>query len=354
MTNTSQSPDGSSPAGSSGARKGVNWSFIFLMIIAAALVLYFAGAFRRAPRVAMVAGDSPYWDLVVAGAQEAADQYDVKLTVLRSKPDVTAQSDAINELLRHKFDGIAVSPINPIQQAGLLSKVASDTSLVTFDSDSALSGRVCFVGTDNYAAGRFCGQMVRQACPDGGEVVITISNLDKENGQRRRQGVIDELLERNFEPEFPMDAADATLKGEKFTVVATLIDNGDSNLATQQASEAIKKYPNLKCFAGLNSYSTPAVLKSLDDAKKTGQIKVVAFDVAPETLAGIESGSVEVAIMQDQFGCGFHTVRILAECARGNQSDLPVFRRRTLPIEIVNKENVANVRAQLTHPKGSS
>ena len=35
---------------------------------------------------------------------------------------------------------------------------------------------------------------------EGGEVVIAIGSLDKANGQRRRQGVIDELLERSFEP----------------------------------------------------------------------------------------------------------------------------------------------------------
>jgi len=69
--------------------------------------------------------------------------------------------------------------------------------------------------------------------------------------------------------------------------------------------------------------------------------------VNDQTLDGIEKGYVSAAVMQDQFGCGFHTVRILAENARGDTSGLPIFQRRTLPCELVTKENVASVRSQL-------
>ena len=52
--------------------------------------------------------------------------------------------------------------------------------------------------------------------------------------------------------------------------------------------------------------------------------------------------------MQDQFGAGFHTVRILAENARGDRSGLPMFERRTLPVEVVDRETVnQKVREQL-------
>ena len=62
-----------------------------------------------------------------------------------------------------------------------------------------------------------CAQHIRQAVPDGGEIIISVGSLDKENGHRRRQGVIDELLERSFEPQRPADAVDAPLKGPKYT-----------------------------------------------------------------------------------------------------------------------------------------
>ena len=73
-----------------------------------------------------------------------------------------------------------------------------------------------------------CGQQVREALPEGGKVIIAIGSIEKENGHRRRQGVIDELLERTFEPNRPTDPVDAPLKGPKYTIVATLIDNLDA------------------------------------------------------------------------------------------------------------------------------
>ena len=361
MSTTATDTPASTPAQPEPARPqtkpGFHWMFFALLILVAIGILFFAGVFRGDPRVALVAGEGPYWDLVIDGAREAAEQYDVNLTVIRSKPDEPTQSQTIRDLIGKKYNGVAVSPIDPMAQAVLLAEVGNDTTVVTYDSDSPLSRRLCFVGTDNYTAGRLCGDYVRQAIPDGGEVIISISNLEKENGQRRRQGVIDELLDRPYDREHEMDPPDApALKGEKFTVVTTLIDHADPKAATDLAAKALEAHPNVKCMVGLNAYSTPAILRALDQSKKLGKVQVVGFDNAPETVAGIEAGNVFATIVQDQFGAGFHSVRILAENARGDKSGLPMFERRTLPVEVVNRENVSAARRQLnpaTQPAGN-
>jgi ribose transport system substrate-binding protein len=325
-----------------------HWLFFALLLIAAAAILWSAGALRPKPRIVLVTSDQPYWDLVIKGAREAADQYDVHLTVHRAKPDVESQTQIIRGLVDQKFAGIAVSPIDPMAQAAVLSEVATDHTLVTFDSDSPQSSRLCFVGTDNYAAGRMCGQKVREALPEGGDVIIAIGNLDKENGQRRRQGVIDELLDRPFKPDQDMDPADSgPLKGPQHTVITTLIDGNDPAKAAEMAAAALQANANVKCMVGLNAYSTPAVLKALNQAGKAGKVQVVGFDNHADTLAGIGNGHVFATIVQDQFGCGFHTVRILAETARGNRSGLPMFQRRTLPVEIITRENLYAAYTQL-------
>ncbi len=323
-----------------------HWFFIAVLILAAVAILWGAGALRAKPHIHLVTSNQPYWDLVIKGAQEAADQYDVNLTVHRANPDVESQTQIIRGLVDQKFAGLGVSPIDPLAQAAVLAEVTGRHTLVTFDSDSPASQRLCFVGTDNYAAGRLCGQKVRDTLPEGGEVLVSIGNLDKENGQRRRQGLIDELLDRPFNPEQEMDPADSTpLKGPEHTVVATLIDGNDPAKATELAAAALQANPNVKCVVGLNAYSTPAVLKALAQQSGGGggqpaQVKVVGFDTHPDTLTGIENGTVAATIMQDQFGCGFHTVRILAEAARGDRSSLPMFRRRTLPVEVITKDNL--------------
>lgn len=318
---------------------------LLVIVILALGVLIWFGAFKPKPRVAMVAGESPYFELIISGAKEAARQYDVDLTVVRARGD--AQADAIRGLVGQKYDGVAVSPFNPSGEAALLSQLASETTLVTFDSDTPLSNRLCFVGTDNYFAGRLCGQQVRQAIPDGGEVIISTGSLDKENGQRRRQGLIDELLDRPIQPDRDMDAVDQPQPGQKYSVVATLIDVGSPEGIVEKVMSTIKEHPNVKCVVGLNNYSAPRAVLALQKAGKLDQIKIVGFDADKDTLAGIEDGHIAASILQDQYGTGFHAVRILAENARGDKSGLPMFHRRTMPVEVINKDNVTSVREQL-------
>ncbi|HRK30163.1 MAG TPA: substrate-binding domain-containing protein [Tepidisphaeraceae bacterium] len=334
-----------------GARRAsaVAWVIIALLLIVGGFMLWRVGVFTPSPKVALVtSGEGPYWDLVIAGAREAAEAFDVKLSIVKSKSDSEAQSASIRELLaKGKYDGVAVSPVNPIAEAAVLADVSARSTLVTIDSDSPLSARLCFVGTDNYAAGRLCADQLRKALPDGGEVIICIGNPDKENTQRRRQGVIDELLERNYEPDHAMDPLEGALKGPQFTVVATLVDHSDPAKTVELLTAALKDNPNIKGVVGLLGYSTPAILKALEAGGKQGQIKVVGFDNAEETLAGIEAGHVHASILQDQFGAGYQAVRILADNARGNRTGLPIFQRRTLPCEVINVENVKAMRAQL-------
>ena len=170
-----------------------------------------------------------------------------------------------------------------------------------------------------------CGQHVREAMPDGGKVMIAIGSIEKENGHRRRQGVIDELLERSFEPNRPADPVDAPIKGPKYTIVATLIDNIDPQRATELAADAMKKHPDVGCFVGLFASSTPAVLKALEQAGKLGQVKVVGFDANEETLEGIENGYVYATIVQDAYNIGYQAVRILADAAEGDPNAIPLY-----------------------------
>ena len=326
---------------------------VLVTLVLIGLVLWKLGYFNRTPRVAIItSGEGPYWDQVEAGAMAAESFNNVNVTVIRCKTNVLAQSDAIRQALDQKYDGIAVSPINPSGEASTLASIAAATTLVTIDSDSPVSRRVCFVGTDNYDAGRLSGQMIRNAIPDGGEIIISLGNAEKDNTTARRQGIIDELLQRPFDPDHSPDPFDTVVKGDKYSIVATLVDGADPAVTTQMATDAIKQHPNVKCFAGLLSYSAPALTKAIDQAGMTGKIQVVGFDVSDATLAGIDSGAISGTIMQDQYNIGYETVRILAECAHGDTIELPVYPRRTVSCKIVNKANLSDIRQSLAKKSG--
>jgi len=146
------------------------------------------------PTVAYVTnGIASFWVIAAKGAQDAAEEFDVHLEV-RMPPKGTAdQKQMVQDLLTLGVDGIAISPIDPDNQMDLLDEIAEKTILVTQDSDAPQSERVCYVGMDNYVAGRMCGRLVKEALPEGGQVMLFVGRLEQANARLRQQGVIDEL-----------------------------------------------------------------------------------------------------------------------------------------------------------------
>ncbi|CAN5443862.1 sugar-binding protein [soil metagenome] len=310
--------------------------------------LWVSGVFRRAPRIGFVtASADKFWDPVIVGAQAAAKDYRAVLIVRKPSKGEGEQSAMISELLKEKVDGLAISPLNAESQAGLLSDVAADTHLVTVDSDCQVFNRLCFVGTDNYGAGRDCGQLIKMAVPQGGRVIISIGSLSKENGQRRRQGLIDELLDRELMPNRPMDPVSGELKGSKYTVLTTLVDEAGAEEAAQLATDAIKAHPDVDCFACLYGYSTPAVLGVLKQTGKLGKIQLVGFDTLDETLDGIDSGNVFGTIVQNQYRYGYESVRILAAAARGEKrAGMPAHPTLSFSCQVLTKSSLEDFRKQ--------
>ena len=58
--------------------------------------------------------------------------------------------------------------------------------------------RVCYIGTDNVAAGRQAGQLIREAIPEGGSIMLFVGKLDAQNAQERIQGIREALAGSNI------------------------------------------------------------------------------------------------------------------------------------------------------------
>ena len=80
----------------------------------------------------------------------------------------------INGLLADGVKGIALSPISPLTQVEAIGDLAEQATVVCVDSDVPTSGRVAFVGTDQIAAGRMAGKLLKEALPDGGKVMVFV------------------------------------------------------------------------------------------------------------------------------------------------------------------------------------
>ena len=295
----------------------------------------------KKPSVAFVTnGVASFWVIAEKGARAGAKDFNADVDVEMPAKGVGDQKSIVQNLLTKGVDGIAISPIDPANQSELLNEAAAHTRLITHDSDAPNSKRLCYIGMDNYTAGRMCGQLVKEAIPDGGKIMIFVGRVEQLNAKQRRQGLIDELLDRSNDST-RYDAPGAELKGTKYTILDTRTDQFDFGKAKALAEDAIAKYPDLSCMVGLFSYNAPKCLAAVKEAGKVDKIKIVSFDEENDTLQGITDGHIFGTVVQNPYQYGYMSVKVLAALTRGDQTALPKDGFLDIPARKITKENVA-------------
>ena len=202
------------------------------------------GAAKK-PKIAYVTnGVDPFWDLCAGGVRQAEKAFGIECEVHMPPKGLADQKRILETLLAKGIAGIAVSPIDAENQTPDLNEAAKQTKLITQDADAPKSARLCYIGTDNYKAGRAVGKLVKEALPAGGEVMIFVGRLEQLNARQRRQGTIDELLDRPVQTtaEVKFDPVSGVIKGDKFTVLDTRTDDFDKARAKSNAEDAMTKH----------------------------------------------------------------------------------------------------------------
>lgn len=109
----------------------------------------------------------------------------------------------------------------------------------------------------------------------------------------------------------------AVIEGNGFTILGTLTDQFDRAKAKANVEDTLSRHPNIDCMVGLFEYNPPLILEVLEQAKKLGQVKVVAFDENDRTLKGIQDGHVQGTIAQDPYMYGYKSMEYLAKLHKG-------------------------------------
>ncbi len=297
----------------------------------------------KKPKIAYVTnGVDPFWDLCAGGVRHAEKALGIECEVHMPNKGLVDQQRILETLLAKGISGIAVSPIDADNQTAFLNDAAKQTKLITQDADAPKSARLCYIGTDNYKAGRALGKLVKEALPGGGEVMIFVGRLEQLNARQRRQGVIDELLDRPSQSatDVKFDPVAGAIKGERFTVLDTRTDDFDKARAKSNAEDAMTKHENLACMVGLFAYNPPACLDAVKEAGKTGKIKICGFDEQDAALAGIKEGTVHGTISQQPWKYGYESVRVLKQILDGDKQAVPENRFLEIPFLVVTKANI--------------
>ena len=279
---------------------------------------------------------SPFWVIARKGTEKAAQDIPNIEVEFRIPSDGTAaeQQRVVDDLLAKGIHGIAISPVDPANQTPMLNRAAGQTLVVTQDSDAPNSNRVCYIGTDNVAAGRQAGELVKQALPNGGKIMVFVGVLDAANAQQRYQGLKEALA------------------GSNVQILDVRTDNTDRVRAKSNASDTLVKFADVAGMVGLWSYNGPAILSAVKDANKTDKVKIIAFDEEDETLGGIKSGEIYATVVQQPYEFGYRSMELMSKVLNGDKSGIPAGKQIFVPTIAVKKDNVEQFTRELNQRLG--
>ncbi len=328
-------------------------TLLFLALIGCGIGAHGCGGSSSGPSVAFVTNQiADFWKIAEAGCRDAEKDFDINVEV-RMPPEATAveQKRIVEDLMNRGVSGIAISPIDADNQKDMINDMAKKINVITHDSDAPGTDRLIYIGMDNYKAGRMCGKLVKQALPDGGEVMLFIGRLEQDNSKHRRQGLIDELFDRP-EDRTRFDPVDEVIQGDKYTILGTLTDQGKPERAKEKAEDALNTNPEVDAMVGLFEYNPPACYEALKQAGQLGNIKLIGFDENDITLQAIKDGHCAGTIVQDPYKYGYESIRVLSRLARGDKSVINEDKFIDIPPRSVTKSNVDEFWADLKAKKG--
>lgn len=308
-----------------------------------------------------------FWKYAEAGCKAAEQELneegeDVEV-IFKMPPSGTAaeQRRFIEDLQVQGVKAFAISPNNVKGQLRYFRSVNKKMPLLLVDSDvddsdpKNYEARRYYLGTNNVAAGRTAGELLKEAAPDGGKFVIFVGKLDVQNAVERRKGVVIELAggEEKCKAELAkLAAGQYPIKFGKYELLSTRTDDADRTKCQNNVEDELTRVKDLRAMVGLWEYNPPAMYSGVQKAKKLGEIALIGFDENSVTLDGIEKGHIQGTVVQQPFKFGYQAVKVMVAILKDDQETLDALganaeKRVFVPHRKITKTEVEAFRKEL-------
>jgi len=217
--------------------------------------------------------------------------------------DAEKQVAEIESLIQKGVDGLAVSSVSTDALAPIIQRaLAQGIPVVTYNTDNPTSHRLAFAGQDLVESGRIAGKLLAETLSGKGNVIITTLDaaaqwsLDREKGAREALG-----------------------KYPGIKILATVNTGTEPQQIYSSVENAMQAHKDVDGILSLECCSTPAAGDYVDRNKLTGKVKIVGFDMLPETIKLVQGNVVSATIDQAPEKQSYEAVRLLLDVLKGKQ-----------------------------------
>jgi ribose transport system substrate-binding protein len=207
--------------------------------------------------------------------------------------DMNAMVAAFEQAIAKKPSGIVVVGFEPSLIAIVDKAVGMGIPVVTVDADLPGSKRLAFVGTGNFNAGVVGGNKLASLIGNKGKVAIMLKP-GQSNLEERVAGY-----------------KSALGKFKDIQVVQMVDTQSDPVVAAQGAAAVLQKHPDLAGIACVEAAGGSGAATAVREAKKVGQVKIIAMDRGNEVLDGIKDGVISAAVAQQTALMPYYAVQIM-------------------------------------------
>jgi ribose transport system substrate-binding protein len=252
-------------------------------------------------------GNSPFWDAVRIGMENAGKDLGVKVDLMVNDATDQGQMEKLRQIgTQNDIVGVGLSAVQA-QAPGVADEMrklqAKGVHVITVDSDVDRDlypdARFAFVGTDNLVGGRELGACAKGLRPDGGSYVTFVGIKASQNAQERIGGF-------------------AEGAGEKFKDMDSMGDDVDEVRARENVRNAIRNHPGLNTLVGIWSYNAPAIVDVVKELDRRKDFTVVTFDAEPGAIKAMAAGNIDAMVVQNPYEMGYQGTRLLKALVEGD------------------------------------
>lgn len=236
-------------------------------------------------------GTNPFFVTIENKMREMVEANGDELIAVDPANDVTKQIPMVEDLIVQNIDGMFM---NPVDAEGILPALDqlkdAGIPIVGFDTEVAdMSYLVSYAGSDNYNAGKVCGEDLVKRCPDGGKILV-LDSPTMQSVTDRTNGFLE------------------AIDGAGFEIVGQQDAKGNLQVAQGLAEDLLTANPDVVAIFGGND---PTALGALAAAKGQGftDLLIYGVDGSPDIKAELAKEGSMIA------GTGAQSPVTIAETA---------------------------------------
>lgn len=242
------------------------------------------------------------------------------------KFDPTLQKPILDSAVAAKPDAILIAPTNAQAMQAPLAKAASQgVKIVLVDTTTVdPSYAESQIASDNIGGGKAAFKAIEKLAPGGGKVLVVSVDPGISTTDARTKGFV--------------QAAKAS---KKYKPLRTQYSHNDPSKAAQIVTSALQRNPDIVGIFATNLFAAEGSATGIQQAGKSGKVKVVGFDAGPDQIAALKKGTVQALVAQQPSKIGKDGVDQAIRALEGKKVNPKI----QTGFSIITKDNVDTTKA---------